>query len=120
LPTNLLCVGTVAFSHGLNGRGMALSIHPIQRAMLGRSGVIALLAPCLLVSNGQKLPVSVVMNKHHGQWSRYVLTVKYILKTRVMSFRLHDFILLSSSGNRHRRLTVLNCTNREFYLYFNM
>ena len=85
LPTNPPCVGTVALPRGLTGWGVALSLHPIQALRLRWNRPISLLSPCFMARYAEKMPVLVVMNKYQGQWSRSVLAVKYILKSRFHS-----------------------------------
>jgi len=63
----LLSVGAVALPHGLNGRGLALSIHPIQTPGLKWCRPISLLVPCFMARYGEKLHVLVLMNKHQDQ-----------------------------------------------------
>jgi len=113
-PTNLLCVGTMALPHELSGRGLSVMIHPIQTRRLRRSRPTSLLAPCFMARDGEKLPVLLVMNKHQGQWSRSVLTAKYILKSR-----FHSVIFQRKSMQKSdTRDAIINLWNGEFCLDF--
>lgn len=112
--TNLVCVCTMALPRELSGRGLSVRIHPIQTRRLRRSTPTSLLAPYFMARYVEKLPVLVVMNKHQGHWSRSVLTVRYIMKSRFHSV----FFQRKSLQKFDTRNVIINLWNGEFCLDF--
>jgi hypothetical protein len=93
---------------------VALSLHPIQTPRLRRSRPISLLSLCFMASYGENLLVLVVMNEHQSQWSRSVLTVKHILKSR-----FHSVIFQRKSMQKFDdRNVITNLWNGELCLDF--